>query len=136
MTKKVSISRIIKAELKKEFPSVKFSVTSDSYSAQINWTNGPSCSKVAEITSKYEMGHFDGMTDCYEFSNCRDDIPQVKYLFLDREISQDILEAKFQEYKKRYSDWEHLKDMNDRSILMSGYCPQGFIRHKLSKVCL
>ena len=29
---------------------------------------------------KYQYGHFDGMTDCYEHSNRNDDIPQTKFL--------------------------------------------------------
>lgn len=132
----MSIGRIVKAELKKVFPAVKFSVTSDYNCVRVSWTNGPCHKKVDEITSKYKMGNFDGMTDSYEYSNRREDIPQVSYLFLSRDISEDIYEKKFAEYKKYYLDWENLVDMHDNSLHMQGYNPRGFIRHKLSEVCL
>lgn len=80
------ISSIIKDELKKLWPSVKFSVTTDSKSwyrgVQVSWTNGPSKEKVDEITKKYQKGHFDGMIDSYEYTNTNKDIPQVYYINL------------------------------------------------------
>ena len=36
--------------------------------------------KVRAITDKYTKGSFDGMTDSYDYSNRRDDLPQVKYV--------------------------------------------------------
>lgn len=132
----MKIGRIVKAELKKAFPNVKFSVTSDSDSVRVNWTNGVTVKMVEEITGKYKLGHFDGMTDSYEYSNRRHDVPQVSYVFLSRDISEDIYAAKFTEYKKYYLSWENITDMNDSSVPMQGYCPRVFIRHQLSEVCL
>lgn len=132
----MSIGRIVKAELKKQWPNVKFSVTSDYNSVRVNWTNGPSHKKVDEITNKYEMGHFDGMTDSYEYTNRRHDIPQVSYVFLNRDISEDVYQAKFSEYKNYYSDWQNISDINDCSVPMRGCSPRGFIRHELSEICL
>ena len=43
--------------------------------------------KVKDLCEKYEYGHFDGMTDCYEYSNTRDDLPQVKYLFVSNQAA-------------------------------------------------
>ena len=80
----MSIGRIVKSELKKEFPSVKFNVTSDYDAVKIYWTDGPRNKQVGEITNKYEEGQFDRRTECYEPNNCRDDIPQRKYVFLNR----------------------------------------------------
>lgn len=134
--KNMKIGRIVKAELKKAFPNVKFSVTSDYNCVRVSWTNGVTVAMVEAITSKYKLGHFDGMTDSYEYSNRRDDVPQVDYVFLSRDISEDIYEAKFVEYKKYYHDWENLNDMYDNSVHMQGYNPRGFIRHKLSEECL
>src|SRR6266446_8094712 len=127
----MTIGKIVKAELKKVFPNVKFSVTSDYNSVRVSWTNGVTIAMVEAVTSKYKQGHFDGMTDSYDYSNKRDDVPQVDYVFLSRDISEDIYEAKFIEYKKYYLDWENLKDMYDNSVHMQGYNPRGFIRHKL-----
>lgn len=132
----MTIGKIVKAELKKRFPHVKFSVTSDYSCVRVNWTNGVTVAMVNEITSKYQLGKFDGMTDSYEYSNRRTDVPQVDYVFLSRDISEDIYEAKFIEYKNYYHDWENLNDMYDNSVHMQGYNPRGFIRHKLSDMCL
>ncbi len=40
---------------------------------------------VAEYCAQYEKGSFDGMTDSYDFSNVRGDIPQVKFLMIENE---------------------------------------------------
>jgi hypothetical protein len=62
----------IRAELKRAFPGVKFSVTSDSYtggnSIDVHWQAGPITEDVKKITDKYQEGHFDGMEDIYESS--------------------------------------------------------------------
>jgi hypothetical protein len=132
----MAIGRIVKADLKKHFPHIKFSVTSDYNCVRVSWTNGVTVAMVEAITSKYKLGRFDGMTDSYEYSNRRDDVPQVDYVFLSRDISEDIYEARFAEYKAYYGDWENLNDMYDSSVHMQGYNPRGFIRHKLWEVCL
>lgn len=36
--------------------------------------------KAREIVGKYQYGRFDGMTDSYEYTNSRKDIPQAKYV--------------------------------------------------------
>lgn len=63
----------IRKELKKAFPGVKFSVTSEYFSMgnviSINYSDGPSREEVEKITDKYEKGKFDGMNDIYEYSN-------------------------------------------------------------------
>jgi hypothetical protein len=85
----------IREELKKNFAGVKFSVTSESYaggnSCRISWTDGPTTREVEAITGKYQYGSFDGMTDSYNYTNSRDDIPQTKYVQESRTISDDIL---------------------------------------------
>lgn len=59
----------IRTELKKAFPGIKFSVTSETYSGgdsiDIGWTLGPTTAEVEKITGKYQEGHFDGMEDIY-----------------------------------------------------------------------
>jgi hypothetical protein len=142
----MTISRLIKSELKKKYPHVKFSVTGSYDCINVSWTNGITVKMVEEITSKYKLGRFDGMTDSYEYTNKRDDVPQVSYIFLNRTISDDIYESKFNEYKKKYSGWESLNNMYDNTInmmgynpagfIMLGYNPAGFIRHTLTDVCL
>lgn len=84
----------IREELKKNFSGVKFSVTSESFaggdSCHISWTDGPTRTEVEAITGKYQYGSFDGMTDCYNYTNSREDIPQVKYVSESRSISEEI----------------------------------------------
>jgi hypothetical protein len=132
----MTIGRIVKAELKKAFPSTKFRVTSDYNCVNIYWTDGVAVSMVEEITSKYKCGRFDGMTDSYEYTNRRTDVPQVDYVFLNREISEEIYAAKYAEYKNYYSAWKGLTGLDDGSAHIQGYTPRGFIRHQLSNVCL
>lgn len=81
----------IRADLKKHFPGVKFSVTSDYSSVRVNWTDGPKESDVNALLDKYEEGKFNGMDDCYHsirtpFNKVFD---TVKYIFTRRQISDD-----------------------------------------------
>ncbi|MBN1892325.1 MAG: hypothetical protein JW780_06040 [Clostridiales bacterium] len=99
----------IRAELKKAFPEVKFTVRSSTFAGgddvRIGWVDGPSNKEIEAIVSKYEEGHFDGMTDMYEYSNRRDDIPQAKYIFAQKEFSQAARERAIKEISVKYSHW-------------------------------
>lgn len=92
-TPQAQAAKMIRKELKAEFPDVKFSVRSRSASmmnaVDIDWTDGPTRHDVESIVGKYQYGHFDGMIDCYEYSNRRDDIPQVKFVQCHRQISDE-----------------------------------------------
>ena len=92
-TESARTAKAIKAELKKSFPAVKFSVRSSNFaggnSVDIEWVDGPTTEKVDGLTSKYQYGHFNGMEDYYEMSNTRDDIPQAKYIMTRRNISPE-----------------------------------------------
>jgi hypothetical protein len=59
-------ARNIRIELKRAFPGIKFSVTSDHSSISIGWSLGPTTKEVEAITSKYQSGSFNGMEDIYE----------------------------------------------------------------------
>lgn len=67
---RVIAAKNIRIELKKAFPSVKFSVKSESFSGgdavDISWEGNPARSEVEAITKKYQYGVFDGMTDSYD----------------------------------------------------------------------
>jgi hypothetical protein len=83
-------SKSIKAELKKNFPNTKFSVRSESFAGgnavRVEWTEGESEEQVKSIVDKYQYGSFNGMIDLYEYTNSRDDIPQVKWISTNRNI--------------------------------------------------
>jgi hypothetical protein len=87
-------AKAIRLELKEGFPGIKFSVTSEAFSmgnaVRVNWTDGPTVKVVKNIIDKYQYGHFDGMTDMYEHSNSREDIPQTKFVTTSREFSDKI----------------------------------------------
>ncbi len=98
----------IREELKKVFPNVKFAVKSSNFaggdSVNITWENGPIAKDVEKITNKYQSGHFDGMTDMYEYSNSREDLPQSKYVQTRREISEDVNSVVFEALKEVFAE--------------------------------
>lgn len=86
----------IRKKLKKDFPNTKFSVKSEVYSmgssVNVYYTDGPATHKVRSLIEDYQYGHFDSMRDIYENSNRQDDIPQVKYVMTQREMSKNVRE--------------------------------------------
>ena len=95
----ITATKNMRTELKVAFPGVKFSIKSERYSGgdsvRVQWTDGPKNSAVMGIVKKYQDGHFDGMTDYYEYSNdpFTDFFGGAKYVFAQRECS-DALKAK------------------------------------------
>lgn len=59
----------IRAELRRAFKGVKFSVRMAHYgSISIAWEDGPTASAVEGVANKYQAGSFNGMEDIYEYS--------------------------------------------------------------------
>jgi hypothetical protein len=108
-------AKAIRTELKEKFPETKFSVTSETFSmgnaVRIGWTDGPTEKAVKEIVDKYQYGHFDGMIDCYEYSNTRDDIPQVKYVTTQRDMSDEVRDKIVAEHNKEWDEKYQIKDL-------------------------
>lgn len=96
----VVAAKNIRAELKRAFPGIKFSVRTSRYSGgnsiDVEWTDGPNSDQVDKIISKYEYGHFDGMTDCYNNSdspwNCT--FGSTKYAHTRRQYSDAMVESR------------------------------------------
>ena len=92
----ITPAQAVKKELTKAFPNVKFSCTYQTYSmwssVDIWWVDWPTEKEVNIIAKKYQYGSFDWMTDMYEYTNSRDDIPQAKYVFCRREMSDTTRE--------------------------------------------
>lgn len=67
-------ARIIRLALKKQFPSIKFSVRSEKYSMgasiHISWNDGPRENEVKAITDGFEGASFDGMNDLQSYCDC------------------------------------------------------------------
>jgi hypothetical protein len=92
-TESALCAKAIKKELTAAFPFIKFSVTSDNFSmgdaVRIHYTDGVKIEKITSITDKYQYGSFDGMQDLYENTNSRSDIPQAKYVQVERKRSDE-----------------------------------------------
>jgi len=46
--------------------------------------------EIEQHCMQYQYGHFDGMQDLYEYSNKREDIPQVKFVFVENRFSDEL----------------------------------------------
>jgi hypothetical protein len=46
--------------------------------------------EIENEVNKYQYGDFDGMTDCYNYTNRRADLPQVKYVQVQRDLSDEM----------------------------------------------
>jgi len=88
LTQAAQCALAIKAELSKEFPGLKIKCKSSNFSmgnsvhVSANFKNKADKDRAEDLVGKYQYGHFDGMTDYYEHSNSRSDIPQAKYVSL------------------------------------------------------
>ncbi len=95
----VTAAKNLRTELKRAFPGVAFRVRTSQYSGgnsvDVSWTDGPNSQQVEALAKKYQGGHFDGMTDCYEYK--RSPWPEVfgeaKYVFCSREYSDKMLQS-------------------------------------------
>ena len=106
----------IRKDLKKVFPKIKFGVTSAVFSmgnsVDVRWTDGPTRDQVEGVIKKYQYGHFDGMTDYYEYSNSREDLPQAKYVMADRTLSEEAIKEFAKEYSVKWDLNEPVEDIH------------------------
>lgn len=115
----------IKSLLKEKYPHIKFSVKSESFangdSVRVSWNLGMKTEEIQNLVSKYEYGHFDGMTDSYEYSNVIKDIPQTKYLHCTREYMTD---EEIANYKLPYNSQKDLykEEKTLRRIIAKEIC--------------
>ena len=65
--------------------------------------------KIEDYCNQFQYGSFNGMEDIYEYSNSRDDLPQVKYVTFINEISEEIKDKAWEIVK----EWRGYND-NDR----------------------
>jgi hypothetical protein len=110
-------AKMIKLELGKTFPGVKFSATSEYFSmgnsVNVSWTDGPVAGIVQRVIAKYQYGTFDSMTDCYEYEGIDESLgcEGAKYVDVKRNMSDarmkelaDHCMAKFGEIPERFAD--------------------------------
>lgn len=124
-TRAALCAKAIKQELKKAFPSIKFSVKSENFaggdSVDISYIDGVAYEKVYVICSKYQYGHFDGMIDYYEISNHREDIPQAKYVSVRREFSDEVRHKFMLALSEKYG-LPPLDDLGKSFMFMDRWC--------------
>ncbi len=122
MTKQISdhaaAAKLIRAELKKNGikASVRASTASMTSSVNINLNDCVAPWVIKEIKlfcSQFQYGDFDGMTDSYNYSNTRDDLPQVRFVFVhngrsddDRQRAYDYLRSGFAGYENAPAKYE------------------------------
>jgi hypothetical protein len=76
----------IQEEFKKEFKGLKIRARSSNFAngnsvtVYANFKCQADLDRAHSLAAKYQYGHFDGMTDMYEYSNPRSDIPQAKFV--------------------------------------------------------
>ena len=87
----------IRKILKKQFPNTKFSVRSKNFSmgnsVDVEYNDSIPTDQVEKAISHYQYGHFNSLEDMYENTNVRDDIPQVKFVSIQRDISKENRES-------------------------------------------
>lgn len=100
----------IRAMLKAAFPGVKFTVRTERYSGgdsiNVGWTDGPKSSEVKAITSRFEAGSFDGMTDRYDYNHsvfC-DLFGDAKYVFENRRHTPQALREAVVKVMEQFND--------------------------------
>jgi hypothetical protein len=114
-------AKAIRTELKKH--GIPGRVTAKSYSGgdsvTVQLQNEPpwTVSRIKAFAGQFEMGHFDGMVDCYEYSNRREDIPQVKFVFVENDFSDELRQKAYaflRDHMQVYTDYpERLDEANN-----------------------
>lgn len=123
LTPAAQVAKLCKQYLKAR--GIPARVTSKNYSmgnsVRVYVTNlPPTLRKEIEAEfAKYQYGHFDGMTDCYEYSNNRDDIPQTKFLFVENDLTDDLRQAAWEFLRNRMHGYDAFPANYDE--MRSGY---------------
>lgn len=95
LTEAAQCSKVLRQILKKEFPTTKFKVQSSNYSmgnsVNIYWTDGPCTMNVEKHVKPYQ----------YE-KNYDDSIPQARFVFCNRTISEVMVRKTGEQIAKDY----------------------------------
>jgi hypothetical protein len=119
---RVAAAKNIRIELKALWPSVKFSVTGDSFSGgdaiRVRWEDGPIEAQVDAVVGKYEAGSFNGMEDIYEYSRSawKDAFGDAKYISCSRGNSDKALASALRTLKSQ--NWVGAEELD---LSLEGY---------------
>lgn len=110
----------IRAELKKAFPGVKFSVKTKRYSMgssiSVSWTDGPMDKEVSAITDKFESAGFDSYQDMKTYKTYTYEGKEYRgadYVFTTRTLSPEYRAVIHAEMKKQYANYESCETERD-----------------------
>ncbi|HOZ83191.1 MAG TPA: hypothetical protein PKU82_09730 [Bacteroidia bacterium] len=84
------------ADLKKNFPGIRFSVTKSNYSTyQIRWTDGPTKKEVNAISDKFEAYSSDITGDFYDYTPSLFNrvFGGFKFVFCNRDMSPEVMQV-------------------------------------------
>jgi hypothetical protein len=131
------VAKLVRQQLKAM--GIRAKVTSDSFaggnSVDVRCVDLPA-GKVRELEKlfkKYQYGHFNGMEDIYEISNSRDDLPQVKYLHVTNELSDERKQSVYSELRGKWASLQGLPESYQEACNMrdsdGNYVAQVVWRH-------
>jgi hypothetical protein len=132
-TQSALCASLIKKELKQKFPTIKFSVRSDNYSGgdsvHIGYVDAVPRELVEKEVKKYQYGHFDGMTDMYEYNSEKVDFPQSKYIFVERHVTEEARNKIIDQIKKYYG----VEEWNDETAQRICHCWANDVVYRLTR---
>ncbi|UTI09388.1 LPD29 domain-containing protein [Enterobacter hormaechei] len=97
----------IRILLKREFKGAKFSVrTRDATCIDVSWTDGPTRQEVDLLIGKFQIGNYDGFSECYEYNSTGFNklYGGIKYLFCNRSFSDALIAKAIVAVKERYGE--------------------------------
>lgn len=102
-------AKLIKTELKKEFPAIKFKVTGESYtggnSVDVSYIDGARYCDVFEVVRKYFNQDYDAQSDCYVLTDNEHNLEhRASHIFLDREMSESTRSLVLSKVYARFPD--------------------------------
>lgn len=111
-------AKLVRAALKAEFPTVKFSVHSKTYSGgssiNVSWQDGPATKMVERIAKRFAGASFDGMIDLKSYHDSELNGETVHfgadYVFCNRTFSRGMLEQVIVAAKSRYGFTAHITE--------------------------
>jgi len=116
-------AQALRAELKKVFPSTKFSVRSQTYTGGDSINVGyeltetsPTPEQVSHIANKYQEGHFDGMQNMYIQDPDFEGVG-AKYVFVQADTS-----ALMERHKEAFLNYWGLSAYDDQEIMAKLHC--------------
>ncbi len=118
-TRSAQCAAAVRAELKKAFPDLKFRCTSQNFAGgnavRVEYEDQTSETHkaVEKLLAKYEYGSFNGMEDLYEYSNVRNDLPQVKYLHVTNNMSDQKRQELYSRLRQNWAGGEELPEKYD-----------------------